>query len=271
MSTITIPANYYQHYDCDFNMDIPAEGMGGWKKGNIQIDLQKTAIVVMHAWELGTNKQFPGLYRHIEYIPRAQEITRNIFPNLLKAVRSSEMKVYHVVGGGDYYKNYPGYLKAKEMAPDELPLFGMAQEDPVLLQLRELRKNNSLPGPHNTDDPKCIFDFSSEALPYGNEGIAENGDQLAALCNNDGVNNLIYIGFAINVCLLLLPGGMQDMNRRGFLCSTIREAVTAVENKETARSETVKEVALWYVGAMYGFVYNIGDFMKAIKVGSINT
>ncbi|MDD4297532.1 MAG: hypothetical protein PHC69_11365 [Ruminiclostridium sp.] len=54
------------------------------------------------------------------------------------------------------------------------------------------------------------------------------------------------------------------MHTRGFLCSTVREAVSAVENKETARNETVKEISLWYIGAMFGFVYDLEYFMEDI-------
>jgi hypothetical protein len=40
---------------------------------------------------------------------------------------------------------------------------------------------------------------------------------------------------------------MVDLSRAGLLCSTIREATTAIENKETARHENAKELALWRV------------------------
>ena len=62
-----------------------------------------------------------------------------------------------------------------------------------------------------------------------------------------GVNHLVYAGFAINSCLLTSPGGMFDMSRHDIMCSTIRQAVTAIANKETARKELAKELAMWYV------------------------
>src|SRR5258706_230208 len=83
-------------------------------------------------------------------------------------------------------------------------------------------------------------ELAPEAARVGEEGIAENGAQLAALCRAHRVNHLVYVGFALNWCLLMSPGGMVDLRRRGCLCSTIREAVTAVENRETAREEREK-------------------------------
>ena len=79
------------------------------------------------------------------------------------------------------------------------------------------------------------------------------------------MNHLVYIGFAINWCLLMSPGGMVDMGRYGVMCSTIAEAVTAVENGETARLELEKRQALWRVAINSGFVFRLQDFTKMVN------
>ena len=61
------------------------------------------------------------------------------------------------------------------------------------------------------------------------------------------------------------PGGMVDMSRHGLMCSALREAVTAVENRETARQELCKELALWRVSLAFGFVYRVADFIHALR------
>ena len=61
------------------------------------------------------------------------------------------------------------------------------------------------------------------------------------------------------------PGGMVELDRYAVMCSTIREAVTAVENAETAREEREKQQALWRVSLQFGFVFGVDDFKKAIK------
>ena len=55
------------------------------------------------------------------------------------------------------------------------------------------------------------------------------------------------------------------MSRKGIMCSAIEEAVTAIENKETAREETAKKIALWRVALLFGFVYEKKDFVNALK------
>jgi len=264
---ITLSASYYQQFDADYDLDVPGEGYGGWHRAEVEIDLDHTALVVMHAWETGTREQYPGWYRAVEYIPRAQAILEAVYPPLLAAVRERGVTLFHVVGGGDYYRGYPGYRKAVQLASPTPPL-PQITPDPTLKALRQFRKAHVSVGAHNEQDVARGFerlDFAPQARPLGDEGIAENADQLYALCERQSVNHLIYAGFAINWCLLMSPGGMLDMSRRGLMCSALRQAVTAVESKETARTELGKQLALWRVSLAFGFVFDVEDFVRGIS------
>jgi hypothetical protein len=268
MSTITVPAHYYQQFDADLSLEVSAEGYGGWKKAPIAISREHTAVVVMHAWDTGTPEQYPGWYRSVEYMPRANEIGRTVLPPLLAAVRAAGITLLHVVGGGDYYKKLPGYRKAVELAGPTPPPLPRVEQDPVHKELRAFRDRNCNAGPRNRPDISRGFqhiDFQPSARPVGDEGVAEDDHQLAALCKAAGVNHLIYAGYAINWCLLLSSGGMADMDRRGFICSAFRQATTAVENKESARHELEKEFGLWRVALAFGFVFDVDDFIAAIR------
>jgi hypothetical protein len=263
-------ANYYQQFDADYDLDVPGEGYGGWKRAEIEVSLDHTAVVVMHAWDCGTREEYPGWHRAVEYIPRSYEICRNVFPGLISAVRDSGLTLFHVVGGGDYFKKYPGHKRALDLAGPEPDGPEHIDGDPVLEELRKFRSDKVFVGAHNRDDVSRgakNLDFPEEARPAGDEGIAQNAHQLFALCREAGVNHLVYAGFAINWCLLLSPGGMADMNKMGFMCSAIRQAVTAVENRETAREELCKEIGLWRVALAFGFVFDVEDFIEGIRTG----
>lgn len=265
-----VKAAYYQQFDADFGLDVPAEGYGGWRESQIEISLQHSALVVMHAWDSGTREQYPGWHRAVECFPRANEICRNVFPRLLTAVRRSSLGLFHVVGGGDYYKHCPGYRKVVRLAGPEPDLSEGIEADPVLMRLRQFRSDGVFVGEHNQEDVKRGFenmDFPPEAEPLEDEAVAQNSHQLFALCKSTDVNHLIYAGFAVDGCLLLSPGGMVDMSRRGTMCSVFRQAVTAVENKETARTEAAKEIALWRVALLFGFVFDVDDFIEALTEG----
>lgn len=267
MRPVEITASYYQQFDADYRRAVPAEGYGGWKKARIGLAPRHTALVVMHAWECGTMEQWPGWRRCVEYHPRALKILAEVFPPLLGAVRASPLPVFHVVGGRDYYSHLPGYKSTVKLAgpsPKPKPV----AKDAVYRRLDKFRADNVFVGRRNWTDVRKGFkrlDFAPEARPLAGEPVAEDGHQLAALCHAHGINHLVYVGFAINWCLLMSPGGMVDMTRHGVMCSTIREAVTAVENKETARGEREKEQALWRVAINSGFVFGAKDFIKAVK------
>ncbi len=270
MAAVKINAHFYQQFDADPARAIPAEGFGGWRKDEIEIAPEHTALVVMHAWDCGAPEEFPGWRRAVEYEPRARRILAGVFPPLLAAVRATLVPVFHVVGGGrDYYSHLPGYQRAVRLAGlAATPSLPQVAPDPVHCALEAFRATHGFVGAHNRPDVDAGFarlDFAPEARPVGDEGIAENGVQLAALCRAHGVNHLVYVGFAINWCLLMSPGGMVDLRRHGCLCSTIREAVTAVENRETAREEREKQQALWRVALEFGFVFDLADFLGALR------
>ncbi|MBI3987737.1 MAG: hypothetical protein HY343_12495 [Lentisphaerae bacterium] len=267
--TLRVPADYYQQFDADFTLDVPGEGYGGWKTAGIEISLEHTAVVVMHAWDCGTREQYPGWHRAVEYIPRAGTIARTVFPPLLDAIRRSPLPLFHVVGGGEGYEDFPGHKRAVALAAAyPAPPRLQVDSEPVLQRLQAFRNKHVFVGPHNVPDVERGFKnlkFFSEARPMGDEGIAENGRQLFALCKETGINHLIYMGFAINWCLLLSPGGMAEMNPMGIMCSAFRQAVTAVENRETARKELCKEEGLWRTALSFGFVFDVAPFIAALK------
>jgi hypothetical protein len=55
------------------------------------------------------------------------------------------------------------------------------------------------------------------------------------------------------------------MRRTGMICSALRQAVTAVENRESARTEAHKEEALWRVALAFGFVFDVDDFVMQLN------
>ncbi len=262
---IKLSAQYYKQFDADYSLSVPAEGYIGWESTEIEIHLEHTALVVMHAWDTGKQETYPGWYRHVEYLSRANEILRMIFPKLLRAVRASNMRIFHVVQEGNYYQDYPGYQHSVQLAGTPPPKPEQISSEPALDKLHVFK---SRLGEHNTADivrGLKNMDFAPQAKPVGTEGIAETSHQLFKLCHKYSVNHLIYSGFAINWCLLLSPGGIAEMSKHGIMCSALRQAVTAVENKETARHELCKEIGLWRVALEFGYVFDVDAFVEALE------
>lgn len=271
MPPVPLRARLYRQFDADATRAVPAEAFAGWHDVEVELAPDHTALVVMHAWDCGAPHEYPGWRRAVEYHARAERILAEVFPPLLRAVRRSPLPVLHVVGGDrDYFSHLPGYRHALELVGAEAPP-ARARSDPVHEDLRRIRAAAAFPGTHNAADIAAglaRLDFAPAARPEPGEGVAENAAQLAALCREHSINHLIYVGFALNWCLLMSPGGMVDMSRLGFLCSTVPEAVTAVENARTAGEELEKSQALWRVAVEFGFVFPLQELLAALATCS---
>jgi nicotinamidase-related amidase len=258
----SIPAWHYRQFDADFTADVPAEGYGGWNKSDIPWCAERTALVVMHAWDTGTREQFPGWHRAVEYIPRAERIAATTLRDVLDAFRNAAWNRVHVTGGGNYYQHLPGFRPSPAAAGNPLG------PDPHVGELHRFRAEHVFVGRHNENDVRAGFavvDFPEAVRPRDDEAVVDAADALDAWCRENGVRHLIYSGFALNWCLLMSPGGMIDMSRRGYVCSAVRDASTSVENKESARIESHHEEALWRVALAFGFVFETSDLLSAAR------
>lgn len=269
MAMITLPTGYYQQHDADFNLEFHAEAYGGWKTQELPLSIDHTALVVMHAWDCGTREEYPGWHKVVDYIYRSYEICEKVIPPILDAARRAGMKIIHVISTESYGLKYPGYAPVRKLCEnDKHASSRRIVRDETIDELWKFHSDVVFPGKENQEDIRrgqSVMDFYPTVKPLGDEPIAKDSFQLSAWCEKEGINHLVYTGFAINMCLRMSPGGMVDMSRYGVMCSAIPEAVTGVENKETQRTQANKQMALWEVALLFGYVYGADDFIKALN------
>lgn len=256
-----VSAWIYRQHDADLSLEVPGEGYTGWVQKRIPIDSEHTAIVVMHAWDVGAPEQFPAQYRVCEYVPRSTEIIKSRFPGFLEKARASGLPLIHVGSQTETsLESLPGYIRTKEkwgVEPQPLP---RVDSDPVWEQLQAIRINEGLYGKHNLEGIAASQKHRDFAImPKDDEDVVATTHQLFQLCKEKGISHLIYTGFCINACLTMSPCGMYDMSRRGVICSVVRDLTTAVENRESARTESNKAYGLWAFSLWGGFVFDQVD------------
>lgn len=243
-ATFQCPVDTYRQFD-------PAD-QAGWQRQTLEFSRAHTAVVVMHAWQPPAPTEYPGWVRAVPYLTRARHILRQTYPPLLNAVRTAGLPVFHVTGQVDE------------------PSLDLSQvpSDSVSEALHQFRTDQVFPGAENAADiaaGRQLRALAPEALPLESEGIAETGDALHRLCQQHNINHLIYIGFAINWCLLMSPGGMVEMKRYGYLCSTVAEATAAVESRESSPLQGEYRQALWRVAVEFGFVFHHHELISALN------
>jgi len=256
---LPVRVKYYEHFGADFSLDVPAEGYGGWKTANVPFDPGATAVIVNHAWDIPSLQTAPGWYSAVEGMERIKQVGKGPLSRLVQAIRRSSVPLIHVAYPGTYYQHLPGYQQTIRQWPGDLDV-PQVESDPLLEQLKHFRRNHSFPGHRNINDITREFDklrFASEVAPQPGEAIVDNPQTLFGLCRDTGINHLIYAGFTVNGCIMLAPGGAEDMRRHGILCSIVEDATTAIENHETARDQTGKAMGLWFFSIIYGFVLDV--------------
>ena len=275
MNPIRLNAKIYRGYDADLSLDVPADGYLGWDTRQVEINPETTAVVIMHAWDVGPMEEYPGIFRCNEYVIRSYDVCEKVYPSLLEGVRNSPLRLIHVVGGPDYYSSYPGYKivrqalkeynEQKGLSQDPVK-FDMCTQDGYTKKIKEIVTYDASYGKHNMDDihrSMKVRTFSKQAIPKGDEPIAATTEELFAYCKKEGINHLIYGGFALNCCLQVSPCSMVDMSRRGFVCSVIEDATIAMETKESIRGEWNKHAQLYMISTLYGLIFKSKDIIEA--------
>jgi len=259
MKITKFKVNYYDQTSADVTLPVPGHGYGGWKTAELDFDLDTTAIVVMHAVYLGMPEEYPGMFRSCEYIPRSYEIDRTVFPQLMSAVRKSGLKVFHVS-----FFDHPMYNLPDFVSEDLKFSYPYIKQSETTLNVFRFKSEYNWPGKQNFEDRAKSLenaDFLPNSRPIPGEPIVTNTNQLFNLCQKAGIDHLVYIGYCTDACIQSSACGMTDMVRRGFLCTIIREATTAVENKETCEHQLTKERALTGIG----LIFTLDDFIEGLN------
>jgi len=268
---IELPVHFYRMYPINYQAKYPSDAMLGWGSDTINLDINKTALIVMHTWNLGLDDKLPWppkerclekQMQSTEWVKRYRKDVKQI-EEILNFARKHNMNICHIAGLEHYAEDYPAYRQNKAQAGPEPvrpegAFHGTTWHEDWLnriygqgfyKQMKELHRR---------------LDFASNVRPASGEGVCVTSHQLNHWLRKRGINNLIYTGFAINMCLWFSPCGMSDMMRYNYRSLCIEECVTTVEYKETAYELRNKESAMWRVSLMFGYVLKKDEFMSAV-------
>ena len=98
------------------------------------------------------------------------------------------------------------------------------------------------------------------------EEVIATGQQLHQLLAERQILHLIYVGFAINWCVLGRDYGIRAMAGRGYNIILLREATTGVEFPDTLDETFTTEIAVREVEQQYGFTASNQDFFQACRI-----
>jgi nicotinamidase-related amidase len=270
---IKVPWHFYQHYPADFTAwSRAARGFKGWTSEVRELDLRKTALLLMHLpdagltpdSEWGPNSPRPDLLGTVEWVPRTMELCSHRLPPLVTAAREAGLQVVHVYGGiGDPKEPCAARSLAEIGSPPS------ADEDRITadskVSERHTRDVFGTTFPRPPGSPEHVPGLPEALRPQGNDLVVAESWQLHRLMKNRGITHLIYTGWALNWCLWFSPCGMSDMQRKGYLCSAVRGGCVAIENRESADAESNLEYAYWKTTTMFGYIFDLHELTAALK------
>ena len=100
--------------------------------------------------------------------------------------------------------------------------------------------------------------------PLGDEPLVFYTDVLDEYLRSRGVETLIYMGFAADMCLLGAEGGARAMLARGYRCVVMRDATVGVETPESFPRRLSTNYALHIFEWSLGFGCTSAQFREAV-------
>ena len=229
-----------------------------------ELDPAKTALVAMHCWNIGAEcgpAVDPdycvgmGSYEAIEESGRI--IRENIRP-AMEACRRAGVAVAHVESAtiGMKHPEAQRELDPPDPAGGETP-------PPVVPGWRQQIVDRSHGPNYATESPYGRMDRVELVAPEAGEIYAYQTGQFDRLLRERGVENLVYCGFATDMCVLRAAGGVEPMAGFGYRLFLLRDATLGVEFPDTIEERLATRWGIRYFETHYGDTFTTADFIAA--------
>ena len=231
----------------------------------ITLDADKTTLVGLHCWNIGcpdgppVDPRFCVGMGHRETVELGGRIMSEQIRPALQAARRASILVSHVEND----HNGRQHPELMEEVPPEPPVSSPSPPpEPAVPGHREafVERTHGAGYATDPDSPYVRMDRVDYLMPEPGEPFAIQTPQFDKLLRKRGIENLVYTGFATNMCILHSPGGVADMGALGYRIFIIREATLAVEYPDTIADRAVTRVALRYIETLYGHSIGYDDW-----------
>jgi nicotinamidase-related amidase len=243
---------------------VPLDNMG-YVEEEIELERERTALVVMHCWNIGCEdgqaidpRYWVGMGSR-EAAAEAERIMREAIRPAMDAARKAGVKICHVESA-DIAARYP---QAQVDAACE-GTTGSAIE-PVVPGWREAIVARSHGEGYANNSPYYGKDRAGIVAPKQGEPMVYQTRQMDRVLRRLGVENLVYTGFATDMCVLRAPGGVELMAPYGYRLFLMRDATLGVEFPDTINERIATRWAVRYFETHYGNTVLAEDFIWACE------
>lgn len=236
----------------------------GYEEEILELDVEKTALVSLHCWNVG----FPENPLDVNYwvgmgfpqtVKEAEYIMKEFIQPAINIARKVGILVCHVQTKSIAEK-YPQHLEEDEGDED---FRSMQTYTPAIPGYRERILFRFHGEDYSTKSPLRNMDFPSIVAPMPGEPVIYKTKQFDRVLRKRGIVNLIYMGFATDMCILHAEGGMLAMFNLGYRVLLIREATLGVEMPDWFENRISTKWAMRFIETHIGDTISFSDFIEA--------
>lgn len=252
-----VTERYVRAHPTDDTMPGPVEEVA-------DLDPARTAFVALHCWNIG----FPGgpevprdywvFMGSMENHRICVDVVNERIAPALRAARAAGLPVFHVQPQ-NVAEKHPGWDRLLDPAPAPAPT---PRRSAIDGHLRARTERVHGPGFREWSGWSQV-DIARAVYPQPGEQLVVTGPQFDRLLRERGIVNLVFTGFATNLCILDSPAAMKEMAAFGYRCLLIRECTLAVEFKDTVAERLNTKVASRYIEAWVGSTIGLDDYLCA--------
>jgi nicotinamidase-related amidase len=216
-----------------------------------------------------------------EFVPRASTIINEQIRPAMDAARSVGIPIVHVAAG-HYAHRYPQWRILMELVPSEDLGFGDqdlipdGQREPGSVEGGEWWEEyyeevfglgyNTVWSSIVGDDAQLSLDIAAPVKPQPQDYVVTHGTHLNRILRGLGIWNLIYVGFATDLCLMDVPAAIKEMALRfNYRCILLRDCTTTVEQHDTIDRLARTKLAIRQVEYYLGYTTTSEDFVAACE------
>lgn len=235
----------------------------GYETHPVELDPAKTALVVMHYWDIGCeggpeiDVNFCVGMGYLESFREAERIMRECIRPAMDAARAAGILVCHVESSAI------GAKHPEAMQDLDEPVHNPYQPGPVVPGWREEIVARSHGRDYPTLSPYAKMDRAQIVAPEPGEPFVHQTGQFDRALRRYGIENLLYTGFATDMCILRAGGGVEPMAPFGYRIFLLRDATLGVESPDSFPERIATRWGIQYFETHYGDTLLTRDFIEA--------
>jgi nicotinamidase-related amidase len=250
--------------------ETPSLDRAGWFETAYDLDPQETGFVALHLWNVGDagGPAIPDAFFVDMGSREAQHESLRIAERYIRpaidASRAAGIPIFHVEPRNIalQYGSVHALLEPDELTPPAPPA-RPPEVNPGWRKARAERSHGRGYQEWNGWQQMRIL-ASCDAEP--GDQVILTGRQLDRHCRLKGIKNLVYTGFATNMCILDSPAATREMLGYGYRIFLIREATLAVEYPDTFAERLMTRAALEYFELVIGDTIGFDEYVAACRV-----